>query len=363
MSSSAFLPYSPSVEVLQPNEQQSFEALTATMRSISGRVGDQFRHTMRSVHAKSHGVIKAELTVADNLAEPYRQGLFAKLGRYPAIIRLSTSPGDILPDSVSSPRGWAIKLIGVEGEMLPGHEGQVTQDFLAVNGPVFSAPNAEEFHKQIGLLAAHATDSATLKQVVSTTARTLENVVEVVGGSSGTLKTFGHPETHILGETFYSQTALRFGNYVAKISFVPVSESLTKLTNKHVDHSQYSALRDAVVEFFCNDIAEWEVRAQLAIDLETTPVEDPTVQWPEDKTPYVTVGRLVALPQHVYSAERRVFADELLSFSPWHGLRAHQPLGNVMRARKMVYAALSEYRHAQEQRAKVEPKSIAELPA
>ena len=51
------------------------------------------------------------------------------------------------------PRGWAIKFIGVEGEMLPGHEGQVTQDFLCANAPVFGARNAQEFHKQIGLVA------------------------------------------------------------------------------------------------------------------------------------------------------------------------------------------------------------------
>jgi catalase len=362
MSSQAFLKYSTSIETIQPNEEQTFEILAATLRDISERVGDQFRHTMRPLHAKSHGVIKAELTVADGLPEPYRQGLFAKPGSYPAIIRLSTSPGDILPDSVSAPRGWAIKVIGVEGEMLPGHQEQVTQDFVCVNAPVFAAPDAVAFLKQVEILAAHATDSAALKQVVSTTARTIENVVEAVGGESGTLKVFGHPETHILGETFYSQAALRFGDYVTKIAFVPVSESLTALTNKHVNHSHYSALRDAVVEFFCNDQAEWEVRAQLATDLETTPVEDPTIKWPEDKTPYVTVGRVVAEPQHVYSAARRIFADELLSFSPWHGLLAHQPLGNIMRSRKVVYQITSNYRHAQEQRPKVEPKNIAELP-
>jgi catalase len=362
MTTQGFLKYSTSVETLRSNEQESFEAIAAAMRGISERVGDQFRHTMRPLHAKSHGVIKAEFTVKDGLADSYRQGLFAKSGSYPAIIRLSTSPGDILPDSVSSPRGWAIKLVGVEGEMLPGHEGQATQDFVCVNAPVFGAPNAEEFLKQIGILAAHATDSAALKQVISTTARTIENVVEAVGGESGTLKVFGHPETHILGETFYSQAALRFGDYVAKISFVPVSENLKALTNKHVDHSKYSALRDAVAEFFHTEKAEWEVRAQLATDLETTPVEDPTVKWPEEKTPYVTVGWLTAQPQQVYSAERRIFADELLSFNPWHGLLAHQPLGNIMRARKLVYPRSSSYRHMQEQRTAVEPKSIEELP-
>jgi hypothetical protein len=55
-------------------------------------------------------------------------------------MRLSTTPGDILPDDVSTPRAMAIKIIGVEGERLPGTEGDVTQDFVMVNGPAFNKP-------------------------------------------------------------------------------------------------------------------------------------------------------------------------------------------------------------------------------
>jgi len=357
-----FLKYDSSVEKIQPNEQQVFEELAASVRSISEKIGDQFRHTMRPLHAKSHGLLKAELTLHAP-SEPYQQGLFTKLATYPAIIRLSTTPGDILPDSISAPRGWAMKVVGVEGfPMLPGHDGQVTQDFVFVNGPVFGAPNAEEFLKLLKLLEKHSTDSAALKQVVSTTARTLETAFGLVGGESGKLKSVGHPETHILGETFFSQAALRYGDYVAKICVAPASDNLKALTGKHLDHSKYSALRDAVVEFFKTEQAEWEVKVQLATDLAKMPVEDASVRWPEDESAYVPVGRLVAKPQNAYSAERRIFVDELLSFSPWHGLLAHQPLGSVMRARKAAYSIAASYRRTQEQRPMIEPKSISELP-
>jgi hypothetical protein len=33
-----------------------------------------------------------------------------------------------------------------------------------------------------------------------------------------------------------------------------------------------------------------------------------------------------------------------MSFSPWHGLAAHQPLGSVMRARKETYRASAKFR-------------------
>jgi hypothetical protein len=65
-----------------------------------------------------------------------------------------TNSGDMLSDAVSAPRGLAIKVIGVEGERLPGAEGAVTQDLVLANAPAFSAPNAKAFLKTLKLLAA-----------------------------------------------------------------------------------------------------------------------------------------------------------------------------------------------------------------
>jgi hypothetical protein len=93
------------------------------------------------------------------------------------------------------------------------------------------------------------------------------------------------------------------------------------------------------------------------------PVEDASVPWPEDLSPYLAVGHLIAEPQDAYSPARRIYVDELLSFNPWHALAAHRPLGNIMRARKKSYAASSQFRHGSESRPMSEPKSISELPA
>src|SRR5260370_32130719 len=83
----------------------------------------------------------------------FAQGLFAKPGRYPIVMRFSTLPGDILDDSVSTPRGLSVKIIGVEGERLSGSEGDVTQDFVLVNGPAFGAPTPNKFLPVLTLLA------------------------------------------------------------------------------------------------------------------------------------------------------------------------------------------------------------------
>jgi hypothetical protein len=74
------------------------------------------------------------------------------------------------------------------------------------------------------------------------------------------------------------------------------------------------------------------------------------------------VARLVAEPQYLYSAARRIFVDEHLSFSPWHGLLAHQPLGNINRARRPAYREAANFRRMQEGRAGIEPATIRELP-
>ena len=358
-----YVPYSSSIEVIQAGEEQIFDEIAGIMRNIAETIGDRARHMARPVHAKSHGLLRAELTIVPDLPEHLSQGLFAEAATYPAIMRFSTNPGDILPDRISTPRGLAVKVIGVTGEMLAGCEGQVTQDFVCVNAKAFPSPDAAGFLSSLKFLQAHITDSQALKQVVSTTSRLAEQALETVGGKSDALLGFGHPETHILGETFSSVAALRYGNYVAKIAFEPASENLKALHKLKLDSpEEFSAIRDAVVKFFEKETAVWNVMAQLMTDATVTPVEDASVEWTEKDSPSIKVATLTALPQNAYSAQRRVFVDELLAFNPWHGLAAHRPLGGVMRARKKAYAMASTFRRQMNSRPMIEPQSIDELP-
>lgn len=155
-----------------------------------------------------------EIEVSGPLPEYLSQGLFAKPGRFPVVMRFST----ILDDSVSTPRGLAIKIVGVEGERLQGSESDVTQDLVLVNGPAFGAPNAKKFLSTLKLLAKTTDRAEDLKKVVSATLRAVQSaIVAATGTPSPTVATLGgQPETHILGATFYSQASLRFGNYIAK---------------------------------------------------------------------------------------------------------------------------------------------------
>jgi hypothetical protein len=357
-----FVRYADDVETIHHGEAEISEQIAATLLDVAKRVGERQRHTVRAVHAKSHGLLKAEVTVNPDLREELRQGLFAKPGSYGVVMRFSTDPGDILSDHISTTRGLAVKVIGVAGETLPNHTGQVTQDFVLNNGSTF-APRADDFLKIIGLRAKHADDSEALKQVVSSAAQTAEETLELVGQESGFLKGFGHPPTHPLGETYYTAAPLRFGDYFGKMQLAPVSDSLIALRGKHVDHPHsWNSVKDSIVAFFQKGTAVWELRVQLCTDLAKMPVEDASVEWDERLSPFLTVARITAQPQNAYSDARRVWVDEHLSFSPWHGLASHRPLGSIMRARFKSYQASSLFRHTAEGRQTVEPRSIEELP-
>jgi len=357
-----FIRYSDDVEKIDRGEAQTAEEIAATLLDIVKRVGQRQRHTVRGVHAKSHGLLKAEVEVLPDLREELRQGLFAKPATYGAVMRFSTDPGDILSDHISTPRGVAVKVIGVEGEMLPNHAGQVTQDFVLRNTSTFAA-RADDFLKNIRLIANHVDDSEALKQVVSSAAQTAEEALERVGQESAFLKGFGHPPTHPLGETYHTAAPLRFGDYLGKLRLVPVSDNVLGLQGKHVERPRsWNSLKDSIVAFFEKETAIWELRVQLCTDLTKMPVEDASVEWDDRLSAPLTVARITARPQNAYSDARRVWVDEQLSFNPWHSLAAHRPLGNIMRARFKSYQASSHFRHTAEGRPMVEPRSIEELP-
>jgi hypothetical protein len=140
-------------------------------------------------------------------------------------------------------------------------------------------------------------------------------------------------------------TPFRYGNYIAKFSLRPISNDLTNLTGKQIDtKDQPDAIRQAIQAEMQHLTGEWEFRVQLCRDLEKQPVEDPTVQWDEKDAPFVAVATLRAEPQDSWSEANIQKVDEQMRFSVWTGLAAHEPLGNINRARKATYEHSANFR-------------------
>lgn len=356
--------YQSAFEVDEPNQEQTMAGLLATLLGISQTTLRHNGRALRSVHAKSHGLLQAELQVHAGLPPELAQGIFAQPGRWPVVMRLSTIPAEILDDAVSTPRGLAIKVIGVAGERLPGSEADVTQDFVLVNGEHFASPTVSKFLRGLKLVAATTERAPGLKKAFSALMRGAERLVELFGGASPTFKGLGgHPPTHILGETFFSQAPILFGPYMAKISVVPVSAELVTLHGKTVAlRGHPNALREAVVAFFARHGAEWELRAQFCTDVRQMPIEDASVPWPHQLSPYLTVARIAAPPQSAWSMQRAALVDDGMFFTPWHGVAAHRPLGRVMRARKRAYELSAAFRAEHGGSSRVEPAGPIELP-
>ncbi|MEJ3749609.1 hypothetical protein WEI85_40905 [Actinomycetes bacterium KLBMP 9797] len=153
-------------------------------------------------------------------------------------------------------------------------------------------------------------------------------------------------------------------DHVAKISAAPRSGNVRALTRRPVGkRGGESALRDLVVGFFRDNSAEYDLRAQLCVDVDRMPIEDASARWPEELSAHEVVAAPHLPAQEVYSDTRRRYADDVLSSNPWHALAAHRPLGSIMRSRRSAYPRSSDFRHSVNGIEQHEPSSIDDLPA
>ena len=340
------LRYEPSFEQPEPDEAPLIDEILKVMADVREKTYAHSGYAMRSVHVKSHGILKGELKVSGNLPSYFAQGIFAQPKTYPVIIRLSSAPGDVLPDSVSTPRGFSVKVFEVEGERLKGSEEDKTQNFILVNdSPVFPQ-TLKDFLSGLKRFDAMTDQVDGLKSGISKVLRTVGKVSEKLGGPAAVMPGLGgQPETNLLGDTYYSQAAFLYGDYMAKMSIAPASPELKALTKKALElDDDKDAIRKAVKQYFEKNDAEWEVRIQLSLDKNNMPVEDASIEWKEELSPFITVAYLFIPKQDAWNEEKAAVADDRMSFSPWQGIAAHRPLGAIQRSRKPAYRESAAFR-------------------
>lgn len=354
--------YTSAVEQPEPDEADTIAALEEQFRRILDTTSRDYDHAVRSVHAKGHGIARGRLRIAEGLSPELAQGLFAAPGDYEAILRFSTNAGDILDDSIRLPRGLALKVLGVVGERLAGSEGDATQDFVLVNGPAFAAATPKKFLSNLKLLAGTTDKAEGAKKLLSAVLRGFEAGLEAVGGQSSTLNSLGGAKpVHPLGATYFSQTPFRYGDHIAKFQLVPVS-GIKDFADATINATgRPDAIREAMNELLVEQGGVWELRVQLCTDLDTMPIEDAAVVWDEVESPFRTVATITVEPQSAWVHGDSDRMEDRLSFAPWHGLAAHQPLGGVNRARKQPYQFSSDYRARFNGCPIHEPRALAEL--
>ena len=73
-------------------------------------------------------------------------------------------------------------------------------------------------------------------------------------------------------------------------------------------------------------------------------VEKSTVEWKEEDAPFIKVAT-ITIPRQTFATPERDQFGENLSFTPWHALPQHRPLGSINRTRRVVYETISKLRH------------------
>lgn len=363
-SHTSFVTYRDDLEHHDPEEDALINKIVQALRRNNEWAAKKYKHAIRDAHAKGLGVLRGQLSVYPNLPEHLRQGLFATPATYPVIVRLSSTAGAIRSDQIRGVRGMAIKVLGADGPRIRPGDGNTTQDFVLVNNETFPFADVRAYAEGMRFASALARTPDIALKAAGTLARAASRILTQLHVSlPPRIRLFARPNTHVLGETYHSAAPLRYGNYVAKISIAPLSPSVKQLTGRRVPRrAGNDAHRDAVVEFFRNNGADYEVRAQLCTNPTTMPIEDATVLWPATDSPHVPIAKITFPPQDANSDARRTYADDVLSFNSWNGLADHRPMGSINRLKLEVYDASSIFRHRMNKTDRIEPKDINELP-
>ncbi|WP_174278295.1 catalase family protein [Sphingomonas bacterium] len=358
-----YLRYSPDVETSEADEQKTIDGIIQGMTQQSEVVEKREQHAVRASHAKSSACVVGTLTVADDLPPELAQGLFATSGTYDVAIRFAQGPGETLGDRVSTHRGMAIKVFGVEGDKLPGHDVP-TQDFVLATGRTFPSGTASGFLSDAKKIGTATPMPEGVKSAVSSMARNFNKVLSMFNTAYAKADFFGHPFSHPIGDDYFSQAPIRFGDHVAKIGAFPASQAQDALHEWQLDpHQDEDGFRHAAIGYFGEHEAVFELRAQLWANADTQPIEDASIEWPSQDSQYRTVATIRIPIQDAYKPERVRYFDEVMTFRPAHSLTAHQPLGSVMRARLQVYRALSAFRHRENGIAEENTADFAQIPA
>ncbi len=338
------LPYTDSVETVPPDEAEAIQRVVAAVKRVLADSQSKSGNFHADVHVKTHGYAQAKLTVLPNLPDELAQGLFSQPEAYSAVVRFSNSASRPLPDAVPDGRGMAVKVLGVHGEVIDQEQDdRPVQDFVMINHPVFFAANAADFLRLEEAVVKAEDQPVAAAQEAFTAGdwnpfnwhwRELLRVTEIAA----------HLPAHPAGNTYFSMSPIRYGQYVAKVRVKPMGdrhdsylEMLTRLgTNS-------DAMRLALEETLRSEQVTFEFQVQLRTSEATMPIEDATVEWPERESPYRTVAHLL-LPRQNIEFLRLEEAYRNLAFNVWHGLAAHRPLGGINRVRRAVYPVSAAWR-------------------
>lgn len=367
-----YAPYNAKYIELSKQDERHIRRITDDIKNYiakSDEVSEVNYHT-RDAHAKGYCALKAKFEILNNIPKEYAQGLYAKSGIHDAVIRFSNGAPYISADrNLGLVQGLAIKVFDVPGKKLaPDEEDSTTFDFNLVNHPVFFCNRIEDYayiSKLLLELPKYSKKGAIGKAQLAFNWLTNYGSKLPTKESLKTFKAVGgfmaiKPKNTLLYD-FYSQGAVRHGQYMAKIRVTPTKASAKKITRRKLDLiSTEEAIRPLIINEIRKHDYQFDVQIQLCRNLKKQPIEVLTTEWMASDAPFVTVARLTIERQEV-SEDGNFEIMEHLSFTPFRCLEENRPIGNLQQSRLKSYQIASETRHKLNKVNRREPKSLKEV--
>lgn len=292
-------------------------------------------HTRRDAHPKTVGLLQGSFRIKPDLPVELKVGIFKKPQEYDCWVRLSNSSGKIQSDAVKDARGLAIKLI-LPKTKVAGSQVVRKQDFVLLSNPTMPLGTIAMFRDAVY----YTIESSPLLMAAK---------FFLTGHAFNLLGLLGlriSPNSP-LDIRYWSTTPYLLGDKCAvKYSVIPTSKYRTEEAETTGD----SYLSDAMENHLKRNIATFDFCVQ--IQKNDMLIEDASMEWDEEESPFVKVATL-HIPCQKFRTEERAELAEALSFSLDNALPEHTAIGGLNRARIVIYKALSKFRHQRDGRADI----------
>jgi catalase len=301
-------------EYPQPGEAQAFAGYAKEINEIQTRLA-KGQPIERALHSKAHGCLQGTFKVLATLPDDMKYGVLVPGAEYPVVGRFSNASGTPKSDKKSDMRGFAMKLTGTPGV--------ASQDFLMTNGPVHFAKDAREMMEfadagSRGLLAMGGYFVKHPKAAIIL------------------LKDISHKVVSMATESYWSRVPFKIGPKAMKFNVTPCADD--QATDKLLDpkHKAPTYLTDDLRERASQGPICFNFNIQMQKDAIRQPIEDATVEWKEEDTPSITVAQVV-FPAQTFDSTEQMQACNDMAFDPWNHHPDFRPIGNMNRARQVVY--------------------------
>ena len=255
--------------------------------------------------------------------EPVTGYLQQQYNVWPIWVRLSNGVGWKQADKELDARGFAMKVMGVPGPKMMNDEHE-TQDFLLTNSPGPVGKNAEEF-----MQFAHANSRGTIPTILLALSKPRSILPAIIDTKA---------VDSMLTTQYWSGGPYHLGAHQTVKTTVKSCEQHENNPDKKDPDFLRTDLETMIQSELC-----FTFYVQFQVDPQKTPIEDAAKVWETSISPEIPVADIHLRAQDFSTAERDVFCDKL-SFNPWHGISAHQPMGHINRARRAVYDASRNHR-------------------